>query len=275
MRKKRNRYRPDKAQRRKLIRHWFLVILGFGALMGAVLLLSGALAYSYKAILGSSWFKVSEIQILGLKNLDRSEILDAMMLPPEASLLALKASQLAERLESLPLVKKSVVRFQLPGTILVEVTEKEPLVVVHGKDFMLVDEHGRLVSRASPEQREKFLTVEGFADSELKEGDQLPAAPLRALKELLSALDQTKNWLPANSIAECRWGVETGLLVYPSYKNIAVRLGWRDFDVKLERLRGIFKILEERQLWNSVISIDLDYSNRAYIEGLTPLTKMN
>jgi hypothetical protein len=50
-------------------------------------------------------------------------------------------------------------------------------------------------------------------------------------------------------------------------------LGWDDFKEKLSHLQRIFGVLEERQLWNSVVAIDLDYENRAYIEGLFPFSK--
>ena len=53
----------------------------------------------------------------------------------------------------------------------------------------------------------------------------------------------------------------------------AIQLGWDDFKEKLSHLQRIFGVLEERQLWNSVVAIDLDYENRAYIEGLFPFSK--
>jgi hypothetical protein len=50
-------------------------------------------------------------------------------------------------------------------------------------------------------------------------------------------------------------------------------LGWDGFNQKLHHLQRVFGILEERQLWNSVVSIDLDYEDRAYVEGLFPFSK--
>lgn len=273
MRRRRNRYRPDKAKRKRLIRHWFLVFSGILMLLLTTFLLSIGLAQAYHALLDSDWFKVEEIQIFGLKHVTRDEILEAMMLPSEANLLNLKASQIAARVESLPWLRSAEVSFKLPGTVLVEVSEREPLAVIHADEFLLMDEDGKMVSRASPEDLKNFIICGGFSGSGLKEGEILPQDRLRVLKSLLTALGRCGSWLPVSSIAECRWDAETGYSLAISHKNIPIRLGWRHFDQKLERLKRIFALLEERQMWNVVIGIDLDYSNHAVIEGLTPFSR--
>ncbi len=273
MRKKRNRYRPDRAKRRRILKYWFKATFGFLLSLGVVLFLSAALAHSYYALIEAPWFRVEEVTIIGLKHLTEDEILNALMIPPDASLLNLKSAQLAKRLESLPWLESSSVQLSLPNRMVVEVAEREPLAVIHAEDFYLIDTDGKLVSRASAEQKEGFLLLEGLSDRKLREGDVLPADVLKGLKELLSALAQSEPWLPLKSILECRWNAETGYALYLARNSISIHLGWDDFKEKLSRLQRLFGLLEARQLWNSVVSIDLDYENRAYIEGLFPFSK--
>jgi cell division protein FtsQ len=273
MRKKRNRYRTDRTRRRNILKYWFRATLGFVLSLGGVIFLSAALAHSYYALLDAPWFRVEEVAIVGLKHLKEDEILNALMIPPDASLLNLKSAQLAKRLEALPWLESSSVQLALPNRIVVEVAEREPLAVIHAEDFFLIDAEGNLVSRASAEQRQGFLLLAGFSGQKLKEGDTLPPDALKRLKALLSVLEQSKHWLPLNSILECRWNAETGYALYLARNNIGIQLGWDDFKQKLSHLQRIFGILDERQLWNSVVAIDLDYENRAYIEGLFPFSK--
>ncbi len=127
-------------------------------------MLSAALAHSYHALLNAPWFRVEEVTIIGLKHLKEDEILNALMIPPEASLLNLKSAQLAKRLEALPWLESSAVQFALPNRIVVELTEREPLAVIHAEDFYLIDTDGKLVSRASAEQKQGFLWFRGFPD---------------------------------------------------------------------------------------------------------------
>jgi len=273
MRKKRNRYRPDLEKRRKILRYWIKATVGFFLSLVVIVLYSAALAHSYHALLDAPWFRVSEVAIIGLKHLKEDEILNALMIPPEASLLSLKSSQLAKRLESLPWIESSFVQLSLPNRVVVEVAEREPLAVIHSEDFFLIDTDGKLVSRASSEQKQGFLLVEGFSGLSLKEGDSLPQEALKGLKALLSALEQSKSWLPLNSILQCRWNAETGFALYTARNSICIQLGWDGFNRKLDHLQRVFGILEERALWNSVIGIDLDYEDRAFIEGLFPFSK--
>jgi cell division septal protein FtsQ len=275
MRKKRNRYRPDQVRRRKVVKYWFKATFGFAFSLVAIILFSAALAHGYYALVNAPWFRVStdDVSIVGLKHLKEGEILNTLMIPPQASLLNLKSVDLAKRLEALPWLESSVVQFSLPNRIVVEVTEREPLVLIHGEDFYLVDTDGKLVSRASSEQKKDFLLVDGFSGQRLKEGDLLPRATLRELKMLLATLAQAQSWLPLNAILVCRWSAETGYALYTARNNICIQLGWDRFEQKFAHLHRLFAFLEERQLWNAVIGIDLDYEDRAYLEGLFPFPK--
>ena len=275
MKKKRNRYRPDQAKRRKMVKYWFRATVGFTFSLAAVILLSAALAHGYHALVNAPWFRVSteDVAIVGLKHLKEDAILNTLMIPPQASLLNLKSVDLAKRLESLPWLESSVVQFSLPNHIMVEVTEREPLGLIHAEDFYLIDTDGKLVSRASSEQKQGFLLVDGFSGLGLKEGELLPRTTLKELKSLLSILEQSKSWLPLNAILLCRWNAETGYALYTARNSICIQLGWDRFEEKISRLQRIFGLLEERNLWNLVIGIDLDYGDRAYLEGLFPFPK--
>ena len=154
--------------------------------------LSAALAHSYYALLDAPWFRVEEVAIIGLKHLKEDEILNALMIPPDASLLNLKSAQLAKRLEALPWLESSSVQLTLPNRIVVEVAEREPLAVIHAEDFYLIDTDGKVVSRASAEQKQGFLLLKGLSDRKLREGDALPPDALKGLKALLSALEQSE-----------------------------------------------------------------------------------
>jgi cell division protein FtsQ len=275
MRKKRNRYRPDQAKRRKMVMYWFKASFGFAFSLVAIILLSAALAHGYYALVNAPWFRVGaeDVSIVGLKHLKEDEILNTLMIPPQASLLNLKSVDLARRLEGLPWLESSVVQFSLPNRIVVEVSEREPLALIHAEDFYLIDTDGKLVSRASAEQKQNFLLVEGLSGLGLKEGDLLPRATLRELKALLAALEQAGGWLPRKAILMCRWSAETGYALYTARNSICIQLGWNRFEQKLKHLQRIFGLLDERQLWNAVIGIDLDYEGRAYLEGLFPFPK--
>ncbi len=273
MRKRENRYRPDRVKRRKVLRMLLKSILGFAFLISFVVCMSAALAHAYYALLEAPWLRVEDLQITGLKHAERKHILDALRVPRYANLLTLKTAELSRRLESIPWLESSVVRIEPPGRIVVEVQEREPLAIIQADDLLLVDRKGILFSRTAREKHPDLLFVTGFQAMELQVGTTLPDEPLEELKEMCTALAKFKDWLPTSLISECRWLGEAGFTLYTPQRTIAIQMGSEDFEEKLVRLKGIFAMLRENQWLDSVTRIDLDYPNRAYVERHFPPQK--
>ena len=267
MRKKRNRYRSDKPRRKISIRAGLLVLFRLFGYFAVVSLLSAAFAHSWYALLDAPWLRVNEIEIKGNKHLERNEILNTLGVAKDTCVLDLKVSEAASRLERLPWLKKAVVRLDPPGKIIVEVTEREPLAVVLADDYFLMDREGRLFTGTTIESNPGMLLITGFAGTGLKEGDLLPYEAREAIMGLLTALERSRVWLPANLVTECRWSTDTGFDIYLANREVVVRFGFEAMDQKLERLHKIFAMLGERGMLDLVTGIDLDYMDRAFIEG--------
>lgn len=273
MRKKRNRYRTDKTRPLKTLVSWIKTGLGLSMVGCAALALSAALGHTYHALLEAPWLRVEEIEISGLKHLERDEVLNTLGVARNASMLTFKVSELAARLETLPWLSSAIVHLDLSGRIVVEVTERRPLVIVYADDFFLVDTEGKLFLRTTIERYPGLPLLTGFSGSNLKEGDSLPFEPFEALQGFLSALGKAQNWLPLHQISECRWIKDEGFIIYTTHRAIPIEIGWEDFDVKLQRLQRVFGVLAERQWLELVTRIDLDYSDRVYIGGHFPTPK--
>ena len=270
---KRNRYRVD---RQAQIRRWvsrIKVVLFLSLCVPLILILSAALAHSYFALLDAPWLRVDEIQILGLKHLDRKEVLNALGVPRHACILNLNLEELAKKTESLPWVRSTVVRVDLPGRLVVELTEREPVAIAYADEFYLLDAEGKLFLKANVEQYPKLLLVTGFSGMSLKQGAFLPPEPLEPFTRLIEALTRSQNWMPLNQISECRWHKDDGYVLYTTQKAIPIEMGWDYYEQKLDRLQRILAVLAERQVLDVVTRIDLDYPGRAYVSGNFPVPK--
>ena len=272
--KKPNRYRSNKSKRQGTLRRWFKTIFGSFALVLGVVLLSGALAHSYYALLEAPWLRIEEVQVTGLKHVERKEVLDTLGIPRHANALNLKMAQLAPRLQALPWVRSAVVRLDLPGRLVVEIVEREPMAVVAAENLYLLDREGKLFARTTIEQSPEHLVVSGFSGMGLKEGSMFPAEPFEGLKRLMSSLEKSRGWLaPDRKFLECRWQGDDGFVLIAAQKSVPIRLGSKEFDQKLDRLHRIFQMLGDRQWLEMVTGIDLDFANRAYVEGNFPHPK--
>ncbi len=272
MKKKRNRYRPDRSRIKQRLVLWSRITVGFLMMVSLVLLLSAGLSHSYHALLNASWLRVDEVRIEGLKHLSEGLILDTLGIAKNTSVLDLNVKGLASRLEALPQLRSAVVRLEPPSRIVVELTEREPLALIQADELLLLDKNGKLFSRTTIDESPGILVVTGFSGQGLKQGDFLPREPLDALKELLAGLDAAKGWLPLNLVSECQWRAG-GFVLFMARTSIPIQLGSDNFNEKLNRLQRIVTLLADRQWMGTVTNIDLNYGTRAYVGGHFPASK--
>jgi cell division septal protein FtsQ len=270
--KKRNRYQESRIRLIKGKIRKFLAFFSILAVFSLVVILGAGLTRLYYALLDASWLKVEDIEIAGLKKLDRNEILDTIGVSKGECILNLRMGPVAERLRMLPPVKTASVRLELPSRIVAEITEREPIAIVKGDDFYMVDAEGLLFTRAVPEENRGLPVITGIADPGIEVGSSVPARKFEHIKELVAALDKSKSWLPSNSVIECRWS-SAGFELVLGERGVPVEIGRENLEQKLARLRQIIDTLKERQWTEVVTRIDLDYPGRAYLDGQFPIPK--
>ncbi|MBP8644814.1 MAG: FtsQ-type POTRA domain-containing protein [Syntrophobacteraceae bacterium] len=273
IKKKRNRYRSDPRATRKAVAAFLKGLARAVLSLAGVLLLSAALVRGYHFVLELPFLKVEEIRITGMHYLERRDILNTLGVAKGSCILDLKTSQLRRRLEDLPWVRDARVEIDFPGSILIHVTERKPMAMVHAADLFLLDEEGKLFARGVLENHPGLLYVTGFSALGLQEGDYLPPEPLNQLKSLLKALDQLQGRVPSQWISECRWRGVEGFTIYTAPNAVPVELGSQEFELRLERLELVLGMLTDRQWLNLVTRIDLNYPDRAYVEGRFPTQK--
>jgi len=262
-----NRYKPDRDKRKKAFLHWVRMLLGCIAVITGIPLLSGAFAHSYYALLDAPWPRVEDIRIVGLKRIERKEILNALKIPPGVNVFSLKLPRIVERLEKLPWLRSATVRLDLPGRIVVEVIEREPIALVYVNDFFLMDTEGRLFATTRVEQFPGLFLVTGWSSSDFRDGEMIDLELLDDLRSLLACLEAAQSWFPVHEVSECHWADDEGFTLYTLQGGIPIRLGLGEFDRKLNRLRRTLEVLVSRQCMETVTGIDLDYSNRVYVQG--------
>ncbi len=269
--KRKNRYTAGNGQGRGLIRLVVKCALGAGVFFLGLMLLSAGLAHSYHALMGSSWFKVQGIEISGVHHLRGAEVLNAMKVPRDASLMGLRMTKLAERVETLPWVNAAVVRVDLSRCLVVEVEEREALGIITGETSHLVDGEGKLFLNVERQEYPELLHLDGFSGLGLKEGEYLPLEPFETLRELKSALERYHVMAEGGRVVEYHWdpveGISFELL---NAKPILIHLGSHAFESKFHRLKRIMLLLEKQEWLEKVRRIDLDYKSRAYVQGNFP-----
>ncbi|MCE5333441.1 MAG: cell division protein FtsQ/DivIB [Desulfobacteraceae bacterium] len=271
--KRRNKYRESRLRRLKVhfgkIRVFFVVCVAFCL----IALLGAGLTRLYHSLLDASWLKIDEIEITGLKKLDRYEALNTLGVRRGECMLNLRMRPLAERLKVLSVVKTASVRLDSPSRIVAEITEREPIAVLNCADVLIpVDDEGVLFGPAIPEEERRVPLVTGMCGQGMHEGASIPARHLDEIKALVNAFDNTRNWLSAGSIRECQW-TSGGFTLVLGERAVPVDIGRQNYERKLAKLEKVIRTINERQ-WNEMVTrIGLDFPGKAYLEGSFPVPR--
>jgi len=86
-------------------------------------------------------FRVTDVEIAGLESIKRGEVLDLLALTDESSVWT-PTDTWEQRLAPHPLLKEAHVRRRIPGTLLVTVVERRPVVLVPTPTLEPVDGEG-------------------------------------------------------------------------------------------------------------------------------------
>ena len=107
-------------------------------------------------------FRVEDILVVGRLETPRKELLEAVRLSTGAPILAFDIEAARQRVEQLPWIRSARVERMLPDTILMNVEERQPLVLwQHQGQFALIDHEGEVILRDGLERFSNLVVVVG------------------------------------------------------------------------------------------------------------------
>lgn len=168
MRERRAQVEQEHTRRRR--KRWLFLLV-------PVVLIVAAIGLAFSPVLG-----VRRVEVAGTQESSDTEVLEAAGLRTGRPMVTLDGGAVARRVEALPWVRSVTVDRQWPGTVRLEVTEREPAAVALADDSNFVawvDEEGRVL-RVGGQLPEGFVAVSGL-DTAPEEGDHLPDEALDAL----------------------------------------------------------------------------------------------
>lgn len=194
------------------------------------------------------YFAVKEIEVTGNSRLSHGEIVNLSELNLGQSSLEVKVGEVKRLLETNPWVESVSVKRVLPGTIKVDIRERQPFFWVLGKDgeLMYAEADGDSIEKVVPGKFASFPLLK------LDEDTLDWEAPLGIL------VSRSKgNKLPFN-IGQMAWvdiSRRKGLELYMDGKRMKLRMGLEDFSGNLERLCAVWRDLDRRKELGRVAGI--------------------
>lgn len=201
---------------------------------------------AFLAILGSSLFSVSEIDVTGLQRADAAEVEAVMADLLDRPVLLVDTDEAEERLEAIAFVDDARVRTDFPNAVLIELRERVPVATVQGTDgqFRILDAEGRVLDVIGGQPVE-FVLISGTNPLDLAEGQFASQGYASATSIVTKLTPAVRSRLVSMSVTPDGSDLRFVLSNDPG-ENIEVRLGVAiTDDDQIQRLVRLERVLDD------------------------------
>lgn len=184
---------------------------------------AGPLPDQLDALLAKAGFAINEVSVSGYRRTLESEVFHALG-RLDRSLLLLDVAAARGRIEALAWVETATIHRVLPGTLRIEITERQPIAVWHdGKRYSLIDASGRRLAQVGALAAPDLPRIAGQGAPEAVHGLIQALARHERLRGLVEI---------AHRIGDRRWDLELA-------NGSRVRLPAGDIGPSLARLQAL------------------------------------
>ncbi|MFQ6671822.1 MAG: cell division protein FtsQ/DivIB [Candidatus Tectimicrobiota bacterium] len=244
--------------------HW-------GLRVGGPVVAAVGLVWVASAVGASSpLFQAAEVEVTGLRQLERDRLLRRAGLEPAPNLLALDLQEATARLLAEPWVERVKVERRLPHRLVVEVVERTAMAVVRapgreGSTAVLVDGQGVVLRAAEAEDHLRYPALVGAQGPAPPPGSRFADPPVAAGLAVLQATEGVPLMGRGSlAVVDCTYAERIILRGRDSEAVVAVR--GADLERKFARLKTLATELKRRH--GSIRYIDLSFDRRVIVKGV-------
>ncbi len=201
------------------------------------------------------FLSVGEILFIGNRHLKNEELRSLTGVKKHDSLFGVSGKEIHQRLKKSPWIKEAIVRKELPGTIVIQVTEAVPVAILNlsGTPY-LIDRNGTVLEQMK-EESILFLPI-------IREID--PSAQSRTYEEAVKFMRflQDKGVSSYGSALEISGERPEDITL--KIDNIPVKIGMGDFEKKLERLQFVKDEIQRRNM--AVEYVDIRFADEVVVK---------
>lgn len=222
------------------------------AIVAVVLVAIAILAYGAYDVLTSRWFTVRQIVVHGTSRLAPGDVEALVGDLRHDNILLANLDRYRQQVLDSPWIASATLHRQLPATVVVNVTERVPMILAHLNDRLyLVDGTGAIIDETGPQYRDLDLpVVDGLGTPGQTPGSSVDAWKVSLVDRFLTALGAAPT-LRAR-VSQIDMSDPHDITVLLEGDSTFVRLGDERFVERLQRYLALVPTLRDRLS-------DLDY----------------
>lgn len=217
--------------------------------MALCVALFASIAVSYKNYsIRTRQFQVNDFEVVGNHRLSAEAVIDASGVRNGNGLFRIDLAEIRGKLEQLPWVRQAKAQKRLPATLVLEVEEYVPVVLVANNEMMLADDACHLIARPERGGHASLPVVTGIEIDHLQR-DPPNAATLLAQARLRRAIDIVGAWPHSERFAlgEVNWDPVRGITLLSADDGAEIRVGHATGEELQRRFRQIDALLADVQ----------------------------
>lgn len=219
------------------------------------LLLVFIIAFSAAYFLIKNHMLVKDIAFVGTHHLKNDELNSLIKIKKGDELFGVSGRELYKRLKSSPWIRDAVIKKELSGRVLINVTEAVPVAILSIADRpYLIDREGNILE---PMKEGTVLFLPVIKDIDYKNNREAYLEAVRFVDVL-----HNKRVVSYDGTIEITGQRPEDITL--KLDNISIKIGDGDFDKKLERLEFVRDEIEKRNM--SVEYIDLRFANKIIVK---------
>ncbi len=210
----------------------------------------------YHYLLSSPYLRLEQVEVDGVDEKIREELIKACGLSSDVSLLGLNLNRVKHKMEGHPWVKAVSLERRFPHSLIVHVEKERPLGVVAMDKLYYFNGQGEVFKEVSRSEEVDFPLVTGVDREGAKRREQL----MRAVSAI-KGLEAVKGPWALNQLSEVNVKEDEMLSLYYENMGAEIRLTASALGGGMDKLTRVARHLRESGRMDWVNRIDLNYTD--------------
>jgi len=236
---------------------WFLKVLLFVAVIAAVSLSFLSL---YHYLLTSPYMKLEQVDMKGVNEKIKNELIEMCSLNSEQGLLSLNLNKLKKRMEEHLWIRSVKLERRFPHTLIVEVEKQVPAALALSDQFYYVNRWGEIFKMVSESDDNDFPIITGLSKNRTRAKEQLGKT-----MHVITVLEAEDDLWSLEKVSEIHLGKDGEISLYFNHLKAEVRFMWNELGDKMDGLKKVAEHLNQSGKIDTVTHINLNCEDGAVV----------
>jgi len=221
--------------------------------------------YGYKGLTSSSYFKLEYVQVSGVDDEIKRELIKLAGLNENVSLLTINLNEIKAKMEKHPWVRTVELEKRFPHTLVINTEKQSPRALVLFDRLFYMNRWGKVFKEIDSDDSTDFPVITGVSGTDEDSGKKLKMAA-----GILDDLESETGLLSINDISEIHVNDGGDALIYPISVPVAIRVTDESLKDGKTRLKRLVRYLQNSSVIETVKVIDMDYLDGAVVSFKEP-----